>query len=54
MRKSRFTEEQIIKVLKEHQAGIPVVELCGKHAISDATFYGGSARGLNEPKPSPC
>ena len=26
-------------MLKEHQAGIPVVELCGKHAISDATFY---------------
>jgi len=39
MRKGRFSEEQIIKVLKDHQAGIPIVELCRKHGISDATFY---------------
>ena len=39
MRKGRFSEEQIITLLKEHQAGIPVVELCRKHGISDATFY---------------
>jgi transposase-like protein len=39
MRKSWFTEEQIIGVLKEHQAGLPVAELCRKHGMSDATFY---------------
>jgi putative transposase len=39
MRKSRFREEQIIGVLKEHQAGLPVAELCRRHGISDATFY---------------
>ncbi len=39
MKKSRFTEDQIIVVLKEHQAGFPTAELCRKHGISDATFY---------------
>lgn len=39
MRKSRFSEDQIINVLQEHPAGIPVVGLCRKHGISDATFY---------------
>jgi putative transposase len=39
MKKSRYSEEQIIAVLKEHQAGIPVAELCRRHGISDATFY---------------
>ncbi|SFK92549.1 putative transposase [Methylocapsa palsarum] len=39
MKKSRFSEEQIIGVLKEHQAGIAVAEICRKHGISDATFY---------------
>jgi putative transposase len=44
MRKSRFTGEQIIGVLKEHQAGLPVADLCRKHGISDATFYGWRSR----------
>ena len=39
MRKSRFSEEQISGVLKEHQAGLPVAEICRRHGISDATFY---------------
>jgi putative transposase len=39
MRKSRFSEEQIIGILKEHQAGMPVADLCRKHGISDATLY---------------
>jgi len=39
MRKSRFTEEQIIKVLKEHAAELSAAELCRKHGISEPTFY---------------
>lgn len=39
MKKSRFSEEQIIAVLKEHQAGIAVADICRKHGMSDATFY---------------
>ena len=39
MKRSRFTEERIIGILKEHQAGLTAVELCRKHGISDATFY---------------
>lgn len=37
--KKRFSEEQIISILKEAEAGLPVKELCRKHNISDATFY---------------
>jgi putative transposase len=44
MKRSRFTEDQIIGVLKEHQAGIPTAELCRKHGISDATFYNWRSR----------
>ncbi len=39
MKRSRFSEEQIIGILKEHQAGQSAAELCRKHGISDATFY---------------
>lgn len=39
MKRRRFTEEQIIGVLKEHQAGMSAADLCRKHGISDATFY---------------
>ena len=39
MKRSRFTQEQIISVLKEHLAGASASDLCRKHGISDATFY---------------
>ena len=39
MKRSRFSDEQIIGILKEHQAGLSALELCRKHGISDATFY---------------
>ena len=44
MKKSRFSEERIIGVLKEHAAGIGVAEPCHKHGISNATFYTGRKR----------
>ena len=37
--KRRFTDEQIIGILKENEAGVPVKELCRKHGMSDATYY---------------
>ena len=44
MKKSRYTQEQIIAVLKQHQAGVPTAELCRKHGISEATFYNWRSR----------
>jgi putative transposase len=38
MRKSRFTEAQIIGMIKEQEAGLPTAELCRKHGLSPATF----------------
>ena len=39
MKRKRFTEEQIIGVLKEHELGAKSSDLCRKHGISEATFY---------------
>ncbi len=39
MRTSRFTDSQIIAILKQAEAGSPVAELCREHGISNATFY---------------
>jgi putative transposase len=39
MKRSRFTEEQIIGVLKEHELGAKTADVCRKHGISEATFY---------------
>ena len=39
MKRSRFTDEQIIAIVKEQEAGAKTVDLCRKHGISDATFY---------------
>jgi putative transposase len=39
MKKSRYTEEQIIGILKQHEAGVKTADLCREHGISEATFY---------------
>jgi len=39
MKRKRFSEEQIIGVLKEHEAGMKAADLCRKHGIGEATFY---------------
>ena len=39
MKRSRFSEEQIIAILKEHEAGSKTADICRRHGISDATFY---------------
>ena len=40
MKKSRYSEEQIIGILKQHEGGVKMADLCREHGISAATFYG--------------
>ena len=39
LKRSRFSEEQIIAILKEQEAGVPTADVCRRHGISSATFY---------------
>ena len=44
MKRSGFSEEQVIAILREHEAGLKTAELCRKHGVSEATFYNWKAR----------
>ena len=44
MKRSRFSDEQIIGILKEHEVGVSVADLCRKHGVSDASIYNRKAR----------
>lgn len=44
MKRTRFTESQIVKILKQQEAGMKVLDICREHGISDATFYNWKAK----------
>ncbi len=44
MKRKRFSEEAIIAILKEHEAGVAVADLCRKHGMSSASLYGWKAK----------
>jgi putative transposase len=44
MKRNRHTEEQIIAILKEHEAGAKTADVCRKHGVSEATFYNWKAK----------
>jgi putative transposase len=44
MKKKNFSEAQIVAIINQHEAGLPVKEICREHGISDATFYNWKAK----------
>jgi putative transposase len=44
MKRNRHTEEQILAILKEHEAGMKTADLCRKHGINEASFYNWKAK----------
>ena len=56
MKRSRFSEEQIIGILREHEADVAVTELCRKHGVSDASIYKWKAcfGGMDVSEPGGC